>query len=87
MSRHRPPRFIAGAICPQCGEMDRVVVECVEAEERTRCVSCGATRAKPPAGSAQPANRLDARRNTDAPARPVRLLVPGNPGDAGEEKN
>jgi uncharacterized metal-binding protein (TIGR02443 family) len=39
-------RFIAGAVCPKCKEMDRMVLETSEANddeevERRRCVSCG----------------------------------------------
>tara|TARA_B100000989_G_C19465502_1_gene438081 strand:+ start:115 stop:372 length:258 start_codon:yes stop_codon:yes gene_type:complete len=39
-------RFIAGAVCPKCKEMDRLVLEISEANDkeevqRRRCVSCG----------------------------------------------
>ena len=39
-------RFIAGAVCPKCKEMDRMVLETSEAGDeehfqRRRCVSCG----------------------------------------------
>ncbi|MGS2723458.1 YheV family putative zinc ribbon protein [Porticoccus sp. GXU_MW_L64] len=35
------PRFIAGAVCPRCGEMDKVV-SYKEGEDNYReCVSCG----------------------------------------------
>ena len=39
-------RFIAGAVCPKCNEMDRMVLEIGDAFDekdlqRRRCVSCG----------------------------------------------
>lgn len=35
-------RFIAGAVCPRCAELDKVVMYDNEAGERVReCVSCG----------------------------------------------
>ena len=39
-------RFIAGAVCPNCKEMDRIVLETSDADDekevqRRRCVSCG----------------------------------------------
>lgn len=37
-------RFIAGAVCPRCAEMDKVVMFDNEAGQRVReCVSCGYT--------------------------------------------
>lgn len=49
------PKFIAGAICPSCREVDRIVVEVVAADEQEygavprrqrRCVTCGYTDAQ-----------------------------------------
>ena len=34
-----PQRFIAGAICPQCGEMDKLLVD-MDAGS-CKCVRCG----------------------------------------------
>lgn len=38
-------RFIAGAVCPECQELDRIVVETAlfdgQEHSRRRCVSCG----------------------------------------------
>ncbi len=34
-------RFIAGAVCPKCGEMDRLQVYTVEYDEFRECVACG----------------------------------------------
>lgn len=36
-------RFIAGAVCPECQMMDRVLVETVQQVEQRRCVNCGYT--------------------------------------------
>ncbi|MDM3870829.1 YheV family putative zinc ribbon protein [Porticoccus sp. W117] len=35
------PRFIAGAVCPRCGEMDKTVAYKEEEENFRECVSCG----------------------------------------------
>lgn len=39
----KPPkkRFIAGAVCPRCGEMDRVVNYRLEDKNYRECVACG----------------------------------------------
>jgi len=38
----RPRRFIAGAVCPKCSEMDKIVMYTNDADEEVReCVSCG----------------------------------------------
>ena len=34
-------RFIAGAVCPQCGLMDKIVVYAKENTEFCECVRCG----------------------------------------------
>lgn len=51
----RTRRFIAGAVCPKCRELDRIVLEAVDGEGafrdgqrdveqvQRRCVSCGFT--------------------------------------------
>lgn len=39
---NKPKRFVAGAVCPQCAEMDRTVLYYnQEGEEVRECVSCG----------------------------------------------
>ena len=77
----KPRRFIAGAVCPRCGEMDKIVVE-VGGEERT-CVSCGFTDARPedngPDGNIEePKTRVTrgSARRVETPAEPVRLVDP-----------
>lgn len=34
-------RFIAGAVCPKCGMLDRIVVFREEEKDLRECVSCG----------------------------------------------
>ena len=38
-------RFIAGAVCPRCSEMDKIVVD-LETDSR-ECVACGYAQARP----------------------------------------
>ena len=45
-------RFIAGAVCPRCGLMDKIIVN-LDTDQR-ECVSCDFTEARPPAPSAGP---------------------------------
>ena len=41
-SEKRPRRFIAGAVCPKCSEMDKTVMYSDESGEEVReCVACG----------------------------------------------
>ena len=41
-------RFIAGAVCPRCGEMDKIVVD-MDSEQR-ECVACGFSEGRPGEG-------------------------------------
>ena len=43
----KPSRFIAGAVCPNCNEVDRIVVKEEEGRAYRLCVSCGYTDEKP----------------------------------------
>ncbi len=57
--RRRPPRFIAGAVCPSCGAMDRTVLEQdPEGNERRRCVSCGFSDTAVPGSAPPPGTRF-----------------------------
>ncbi len=82
----KPRRFIAGAVCPRCGIMDRIVVS-GDGEERS-CVECGFTDGRPgdtPQAVPTRVTRAAARRTETAP-EPVRLLDPSRPtpDDSGE---
>lgn len=70
----KPRRFIAGAVCPRCGLMDKIVVE-AGGEERL-CVSCGFTDARPKGGPPEPKTRVTrgAARRVETPAEAVRLV-------------
>lgn len=45
MSEKKPPikRFIAGAVCPKCAELDKIVMYRNDDGEYRECVSCGFT--------------------------------------------
>ena len=72
----RPRRFIAGAVCPRCGLMDKIVVE-VGGEERL-CVSCGFSDARPEDSPVEPGTRVTrgVARRVETPAEAVRLVDP-----------
>lgn len=71
-------RFIAGAVCPRCGAMDRLVLE---SDDSRRCVACGYEDALDSAASQAPKTRLDgglkqpAGSSDEAPSV-VRILEP-----------
>ncbi|MEM9254486.1 MAG: YheV family putative metal-binding protein [Pseudomonadota bacterium] len=73
-------RFIAGAVCPRCGLMDKIAVD-LETDTRF-CVSCGFSEARPepPKPGAQGARELPTRvsraaaRRVETEAEAVRLL-------------
>jgi len=72
-------RFIAGAVCPRCSLMDKIVVD-LETQTR-KCVSCGFSEGRPEAAASYEAdlqtrvNRPAARRVETAPEA-VRILEP-----------
>ena len=68
------PRFVAGAVCPSCQEMARMVID-VRTDER-RCIACGFVEARPDAGATMPATRVTraAARRVETEAEAVRLL-------------
>jgi len=75
-------RFIAGAVCPRCALMDKIVVDLDT--DRRACVSCGFSEERPAdspgSGSAREVptrvSRAAARR-IETPAQPVTLIDPG----------
>lgn len=79
-------RFIAGAVCPECGELDKIVVE-ADGDQRL-CVSCGFSEARPePPAQGELGTRVSraAARLVETQAQPVTLLDPtsddGGPDD------
>ncbi|MEP5567847.1 MAG: YheV family putative metal-binding protein [Halioglobus sp.] len=80
---HQRRRFIAGAVCPRCGAMDKIVVDM---ETQTRdCVACDFSEARPTDQNAQ--NELPTRvsrasaRRVETPAEAVTLMDPADPKD------
>lgn len=82
-------RFIAGAVCPRCARMDKIVVD-LDTDQR-ECIACGFSEARPgPPAAEQAAPRAAseaelptrvsraAARRVETPAEPVRLLDPRN---------
>ena len=74
---HTRRRFIAGAVCPRCGAMDKIVVD-LDRDLR-ECVACGYSDERPEA----PATRelptrvsRPAARRVETPAEQVRLVDP-----------
>ena len=77
-------RFIAGAVCPKCAAMDKIVVDLDT--DRRECVACGFSDARP----ADPVQDLPTRvsraaaRRVETIAEPVRLMDP-SPAPANDD--
>ena len=71
-----PKRFIAGAVCPRCGAMDRIVVH-GDGDHR-ECIDCGFSDARPGTPSEEPLTRVTraSARRVETQAQPVKLLDP-----------
>ena len=70
-------RFIAGAVCPRCSQMERIVVD-METDRR-ECVACGFRDERPEDKLAREVpNRVSrtAARRVETPAETVRLVDP-----------
>ncbi|MFT5709518.1 MAG: putative metal-binding protein (TIGR02443 family) [Halioglobus sp.] len=69
-------RFIAGAVCPRCAAMDKIVVD-LESDAR-ECVACGFTDGRPgdPAVSQEVPTRVSrgVARRVETKAEPVTLV-------------
>jgi uncharacterized metal-binding protein (TIGR02443 family) len=80
------PRFIAGAVCPACGAMDRLQLLEADGDQRRRCVACGHEDSLASTASRAPATRLDGGLKTPDPsaASPIRILDPGNEETGGK---
>jgi hypothetical protein len=76
-------RFIAGAVCPRCGAMDRVVMYTDDEKRYRECVSCGFS---DEVRLHEPGRELETRVNRTPEerreaVRPVRILDPRDPPD------
>lgn len=69
-------RFIAGAVCPECRSIDRIVVEAVDRGRQRRCVECGHAEALTESLAPEPATRFTTRANAATPVQPVRFIDP-----------
>ena len=82
MSRRR---FIAGAVCPRCSAMDKIIVD-LDTDAR-ECVSCGFSEPRPRADTqvAEPPTRVSraAARRIETPTEAVRILdLPPESGES-----
>ena len=75
------PRFIAGAICPQCKEMDRLVVDMTT--DARSCVECGFSEKRPQDVTVEPVTRVTrgSARLVETVAEPVRMMMPDADND------
>ncbi len=79
-------RFIAGAVCPQCRALDRLVVTRVDDQTQQReCVACGfSDQTRFDVTAAIPRGKVE-RKTTlvnETTAQNVRLIDPNSDGDA-----
>jgi len=89
-------RFIAGAVCPHCGQMDKIVVD--RDTDQRLCVSCGFSEDRPGLPASNPAvapaykppelptrvTRAAARR-VETPAQVITLIDPGTDHEKPED--
>lgn len=77
-------RFIAGALCPRCGEMDKIVVD-LDTDQR-ECVACGFSEKRPQNEHSETGGQdgnlptrvtRPAARRVETPAEAVTLIDPG----------
>jgi uncharacterized metal-binding protein (TIGR02443 family) len=87
-------RFIAGAVCPRCARMDKIVVN-LDTDQR-ECVACGFSeerpgcdqpgQAAPAVGDTGPVREVPTRvsraaaRRVETPAEAITLIDPGGDG-------
>lgn len=62
-----PKRFIAGAVCPRCAEMDKIVMYTNDEGQFRECVACGYTdkQGEPEVAAAELDTRVNQRKNED----------------------
>ncbi len=68
-------RFIAGAVCPRCGEMDRIVMFQDEQGQFRECVSCGfKEKMVVDEGVKELETRVTQERKSDPEVQPIRFF-------------
>lgn len=72
-------RFIAGAVCPRCSAMDKIVVD-GDTDQR-ECVACGFSEARPKGPAAELPTRVSraSARRVETVADVVTLVNPAAP--------
>ena len=85
-AKHSPKRFIAGAVCPRCAEMDKLVMYTNDQEQQVReCVRCGYQDVMTDNSPEEPGTRVNQPRPGEKPlahedeVQIVNILDP-NPG-------
>jgi len=69
------PRFIAGAVCPACGETDRTVLEVGDAERVRTCIACGHREVQRRLDAPVPEGRFDRSGVESSGVAPVAVRV------------
>ena len=74
----RRKRFIAGAVCPECRAVDRLVVDQIDPETQQRtCVACGfADQVATSQSGAIPRGKAEKSPVSTTPVQTVRLMDP-----------
>lgn len=77
-------RFIAGAVCPRCNVMDKIVVFSEDGKDYRACVSCDFKEQmflqSAPRELETRVNRTEAEKRVEV--QPVKLIDPGRKGNA-----
>lgn len=84
-------RFVAGALCPKCGAVDRVVLDLLDGiPQQRRCVACGFVEALSDSDRAHNSGvipgRLEKTRTTSDATTVVNIL-PASPAQTNDEKD
>jgi len=67
-------RFIAGAVCPECQQMDKIVTYKKDGEDIAECVSCGYLSKRPGEDDVRESNRQQDEKADNAG---VVKIIPG----------
>ncbi|MDX1458926.1 MAG: YheV family putative zinc ribbon protein [Marinobacter sp.] len=60
-----PKRFIAGAVCPRCAEMDKIVMYSNDEGQFRECVACGYKDKQGEVQAAELETRVNKKKNED----------------------
>ena len=85
MKQHR--RFIAGAVCPKCAEMDRLITYSNDEGTFRECVSCGYVDKQVEQEEQAESDMLETRVNLLTPMEQDEDVVPLKFFDPGSDKN